>query len=104
KIEPPVMATLPYVMGANGNKKLSKRDGAKDILDYKKEGYLPEALINFLATLGWNDGTEQEIFSEQELIKKFSLERVQHSGARFDEQRLLWLNGQWIRKISLDEL
>lgn len=103
-IKPPVMATLPFVMGANGNKKLSKRDGAKDLLDYKREGYLPEALMNFLATLGWNDGTEQEVFSETELIKKFSLERVQHSGARFDEQRLLWLNGQWIRKISLDEL
>ncbi len=104
EIKPPIMATLPFVMGASGNKKLSKRDGAKDLLDYKREGYLPEALMNFLATLGWNDGTEQEVFSESELVEKFSLERVQHSGARFDEQRLLWLNGQWIRKISLDEL
>jgi glutamyl-tRNA synthetase len=104
EIKPPVMATLPFVMGEAGNKKLSKRDGAKDVLDYKREGYLPEALMNFLATLGWNDGSEQEIFSEKELIEKFSLDRVQHSGARFDEQRLLWLNGQWIRKISLNEL
>lgn len=104
EIKPPIMATLPFVMGASGNKKLSKRDGAKDLLDYKREGYLPEALMNFLATLGWNDGTEQEVFSEKELVEKFSLERVQHSGARFDEQRLLWLNGQWIRKISLNEL
>ncbi|MCA9339095.1 glutamate--tRNA ligase, partial [Candidatus Saccharibacteria bacterium] len=57
EIQPPIMATLPFVMGASGNKKLSKRDGAKDLLDYKREGYLPEALMNFLATLGWNDGT-----------------------------------------------
>src|SRR5581483_11553864 len=72
-IDRPVLATLPYVMGPDGKKKLSKRDGAKDILDYKREGYLPEALVSFLATLGWNDGTEQEIFTPEELIKKFDL-------------------------------
>lgn len=60
--------------------------------------------MNFLATLGWNDGTEQEIFSKDELIEKFSLNRVQKSPARFDEQRLLWLNGQWIRRLTLDDL
>lgn len=103
-IEPPALATLPYVMGPDGKKKLSKRDGAKDVLDYRREGYLPEALINFLATLGWNDGTEQEIFSLDELIKKFQLDRVQRSGARFDEQRLTWMNGHYIREISLDDL
>jgi glutamyl-tRNA synthetase len=104
EIERPKLATLPYVMGPDGKKKLSKRDGAKDILDYKREGYLPEALINFLATLGWNDGTEQEIFSLEELIKKFSLARVHHSGAAFDEQRLLWLDGHYIRQTPLDKL
>jgi glutamyl-tRNA synthetase len=104
QIEHPVLATLPYVMSIDGQKKLGKRDGAKDILQYKREGYLPEAMVNFLATLGWNDGTEQEIFSVQELIDKFSLERVQKSPARFDEKRLLWLNGRWIRRLSLDEL
>ncbi len=103
-IERPKLATLPYVMGPDGKKKLSKRDGAKDILDYKQEGYLPEALINFLATLGWNDGTEQEIFSVDELLKKFELSRVHHGGARFDEQRLLWMNGHYIRELSIDEL
>ena len=61
-------------------------------------------MLNFLASMGWNDGTEQEIFSREELIEKFSLERVQRSGARFDEKRLLWLNGQWIRRLSLDDL
>ncbi len=103
-IEFPVFATLPYVLGPDGNKKLSKRDGAKDILDYKKEGYLPEALVSFLATLGWNDGTEQEIFSIKELVDKFSLKRVQKSGARFDEQRLIWVNGHFIRELPSDKL
>jgi len=103
-IDPPILATLPYVMGPDGKKKLSKRDGAKDILDYKKEGYLPEALISFLATLGWNDGTTQEIYTVDDLLKKFSLKRIQKSGARFDEQRLLWMNGHYIRELSLDEL
>lgn len=103
-IAPPIMATLPYVMADDGRKKLGKRDGAKDILDYARDGYLPEAMMNFLATLGWNDGTEQELFTEEELIEKFDLSRVQRSGAAFDEQRLLWMNGQWIRRLSLDDL
>lgn len=103
-LERPVLATLPFVMAIDGKKKLGKRDGAKDTLEYAKEGYLPEAMVNFLATLGWNDGTEQEIFSMEELIEKFSLDRVQKSPARFDEQRLLWLNGQHIRSLSLDDL
>lgn len=103
-IELPRFATLPYVLGRDGNKKLSKRDGAKDILDYKREGYLPQSLISFLATLGWNDGTEQETFTVGELVKKFELGRVQRSGAKFDEQRLLWVNGHFIRESKLDEL
>lgn len=102
--ERPVLATLPFVMAIDGKKKLGKRDGAKDILEYASAGYLPETMANFLATLGWNDGTEQEIFSMDELIEKFSLNRVQKSPARFDEQRLLWLNGQHIRALSLDDL
>lgn len=103
-VERPTLATLPFVMAIDGKKKLGKRDGAKDILEYGKEGYLPEAMANFLATLGWNDGTEQEVFTMQELIDTFSLSRVQKSPARFDEQRLLWLNGQHIRALSLDDL
>ena len=103
-INRPLLATLPYVMSPDGKKKLSKRDGAKDILDYKREGYLPAALISFLATLGWNDGTEQEIFTVGELIKKFGLSRVHHSGARFDDKRLEWVNGHFIREAPLDRL
>lgn len=104
ELEPPIMATMPHILAPDGNKKLGKRDGAKDVLDYIREGFLPETMLNFIASLGWNDGTEQEIFSVQELIEKFSLERVQHSGARFDEQRLLWMNGAHIRGLAIDDL
>jgi glutamyl-tRNA synthetase len=104
EIEPPIMACLPHILAPDGKKKLGKRDGAKSVQEYRKEGILPETMLNFLASMGWNDGTEQEIFSRDELIVKFSLARVQRSGARFDEQRLIWMNGQWIRKLSLDEL
>jgi glutamyl-tRNA synthetase len=104
ELTPPIMATLPHVLGPSGTKKLSKRDGAKDVLDYLREGYLPEAMVNFIATLGWNDGSEQELFTIDELIQKFSLDHVQKSGARFDEQRLLWMNGSFIRNLPLDEL
>lgn len=103
-IEVPVMACLPHILAPDGKKKLGKRDGAKGVQEYRQDGILPEAMLNFLASMGWNDGTEQEIFSREELIAKFSLDRVQRSGARFDEQRLLWLNGQWIRRLSLDDL
>jgi len=103
-IERPLLATLPYVMGPDGKKKLSKRDGAKDILDYRQTGYIREALLSFLATLGWNDGTTQEIYSIDELIAKFQLSRVQRGGAKFDEQRLNWVDGFLIRHLPLDDL
>lgn len=104
EITPPVLACLPHIMAPDGKKKLGKRDGAKSVDEYRVDGILPEAMLNFLVSMGWNDGTEQEIFTREELIDKFSLERVQRSGARFDEQRLLWMNGQWIRSLSLDDL
>lgn len=104
EVAPPTFATLPFIMGPDGKKKLSKRDGAKDVMTYAREGYLPETILNFLASLGWNDGTEQEIFSVQELVEKFSLNRVQRGGAKFDEQRLLWMNGAHIRALSIDDL
>ncbi|HMR72634.1 MAG TPA: glutamate--tRNA ligase [Candidatus Saccharibacteria bacterium] len=100
----PVLACMPHIMAPDGKKKLGKRDGAKSVTDYRTDGILPETMLNFLASLGWNDGTEQELFSKDELIEKFSLERVQKSSARFDEARLLWMNGQWIRRLSLDDL
>lgn len=100
----PIFAHMPHIMNEQGNKKLGKRDGAKDVLDYIRDGYLPETMMSFIATMGWNDGTEQEVFTKAELIEKFSLSRVQKSGARFDEKRLLWMNGHFIRELSLDEL
>jgi len=103
-INPPVLATLPHIMAEQGNKKLSKRDGAKDVLDYIQQGYPAEALVSFIATLGWNDGTEQEVFSRKELISKFSLGRVQKSGAQFDERRLGWVSGNIIRQTPTEDL
>ncbi len=84
--------------------KLSKRHGALSLSEYKEQGYLPETLINFLAFLGWNPGDEREIFSLRTLIKEFSLERCQKSGAVFNAQRLDWINGFYIRHKSLDKL
>jgi glutamyl-tRNA synthetase len=71
---------------------------------FRDQGYLPEALLNYLALLGWNPGTSQEIFSVDELVKVFSFDRVQHAGARFDWEKLNWINGAYIRMLSDDEL
>lgn len=104
ELTPPILACLPHILAPDGKKKLGKRDGAKSVNDYRTDGILPEAMLNFLASMGWNDGTEQEIFTKEELIEKFSLERVQRSGARFDEKRLLWMNGHWIRSLEINDL
>lgn len=104
KIERPLFATPPPVLNDTGKRKLSKREGAKQVLDYKNMGIMPEALVNFLAMLGWNDGTIQEIFTIEELIAKFDLSRVQKSGAQFREDHLLYINGVYIRQLGLDEL
>ena len=98
-LKAPKLVSLPHILAPTGNKKLGKRDGAKSVTEYRDDGILPEAMLNYLACLGWNDGSEQEIYSKEELIKKFSLARIQTSGARYDETKLVWLNGQWIRKI-----
>lgn len=95
----PVLVSLPHILAPQGNKKLGKRDGAKSVTEYRDDGVLPEAMLNYLACLGWNDGTEKEIYTKDELIDVFSLDRIQTSGARYDETKLLWLNGQWLRRI-----
>ena len=102
-LERPHFVSLPHILAPTGNKKLGKRDGAKSVTEYRSDGVLAEAMLNYLACLGWNDGTEQEIYTKEELIKKFSLDRIQNSGARYDEVKLLWMNGQWIRKIFTEE-
>ena len=98
-LERPFLISLPHILAPTGNKKLGKRDGAKSVTEYRDDGVLPEAMLNYLACLGWNDGTEQEIYTKDELIEKFSINRIQNSGARYDETKLFWMNGQWIRRI-----
>jgi glutamyl-tRNA synthetase len=109
--EAPEFAHLPLILKPIGNGKLSKRDGEKlgfpvfplqwtttegTSLGYKENGYFPEAVINFLALLGWNDGTEQEIFSLEELVEKFDLSRVNKAGAKFDPEKNKWFNHQYL--------
>ena len=98
-LDRPKLVSLPHILAPTGNKKLGKRDGAKSVTEYRDDGVLAEAMLNYLACLGWNDGTEQEIYTKDELIDRFSLDRIQNSGARYDETKLLWVNGQWIRRI-----
>ena len=99
----PKFVSLPHILAPQGNRKLSKRDGAKSVTEYRADGVLAEAILNYLACLGWNDGTEQEIYTKDELIQSFSLDRIQNSGARYDETKLLWMNGQWMRRIYDEE-
>lgn len=99
-ITPPKFVTLPPILGEGGNKKLGKRDGAKDILEYRNEGYVPNAMVNFLAFLGWNPGGEKEIMTPQEIVNEFSIERIHKSGAMFNEEKLLWMNKEHIRLQS----
>src|ERR1700730_17979515 len=114
----PEWAHLPLILGPNG--KLSKRDALKygfpvftmnwtdpktgELTEgFKEKGFLPEAFINFLALLGWNDGTEQEIFTKEQLIEKFSIERVHSSGAKFDYEKAKWFNHEWIKQLKIDD-
>ena len=115
----PQWAHLPLILGPGG--KLSKRDGAKygfpvfamnwtdpktnELIEgFKEKGFLPEAFINLLAVLGWNDGTEQEIFPMNELIEKFSIDRVHKAGAKFDFEKAKWFNHEWIKNSTVENL
>lgn len=118
--ERPLFAHLPLILRPDGNGKLSKRDGDRlgfpvfpiDWLNpdgekysgYRENGYFPEAFINMLALLGWNPGTQQEIFSLDQLVKEFSLERVGKSGSRFDPEKTRWFNQQYLRARSNEDL
>ncbi len=104
EIKPPFFATLPPIMAKDGKKKLGKRDGAKDVLEYRNEGYLESAMVNFLALLGWNPGDDREIFSMDELIKVFDISRIGHSGAQMSDEKLDWINKEHIKKLSVDDL
>lgn len=98
----PFYAHLSLVL-ATDRTKLSKRKGAKALTEYRNKGYLPEAMLNYLAFLGWNPGDDKEILSESELINQFTLERVQKSGAIFDETKLLWINKEYIKRMPEED-
>ncbi len=116
--DPPVFAHLPLLLKPDGKGKLSKRDGDKmgfpvfplywpygeTAKGYREEGYYADAFVNMLALLGWNPGTEQEIFSMDELVEAFSLERVGKSGSRFDPEKAKWFNHQYLQKRPVDAL
>jgi glutamyl-tRNA synthetase len=101
--EPPVFVHLPIILGPDRSK-LSKRHGATSTLDYRDKGYLPEAMANYLALLGWSLDASSEIFSCEELVRHFSLERIVQSPAVFNGEKLLWMNGMYLRRLPLEEL
>lgn len=101
--EPPIYAHLPLILGPD-KKKLSKRNGDAAVKDYQEAGYLPEVLMNFIALLGWSEGTDKELYTREELIAKFSLENVTNHPAVFDVVKLEWMNGLAIRSMPLTEL
>lgn len=96
----PVFVTLPPIMGPDGKKKLSKRDGAKDLLEYRDDGYLPTAMRNFLALIGWNPGGDQELFDDAALTEAFTLDKIQKSGGAFNEEKLKWMNKEYLEQLS----
>ena len=100
--QPPQFAHLPMILGPD-RAKLSKRHGATNISEYQKQGYLPDAMVNFLALLGWSLDDRTELLSREELIKYFSLERVGKTAAVFNKDKLEWMNGVYLRKLSLGE-
>ncbi len=102
EFEPPQFAHLPMILGADRSK-LSKRHGAVSITEYRHQGYLPEAMVNFLALLGWSLDDKTELMSRDELIRKFSLERVSRTAAIFNQDKLDWMNGVYIRHLSLED-
>ena len=100
--EPPLFAHLPMILGP-GRAKLSKRHGAVSITEYYEQGYLPEAMVNFLALLGWSLDDKTEILTQQELVDNFSLERISKTAAFFDRDKLDWMDGVYIRSLTADE-
>ena len=101
--EVPQFAHLPMLLGSD-RAKLGKRHGSTSIRQFREQGYLPEAMINFLALLGWSLDDKTEIISREDLIKHFSLERVSKTAAIFNYEKLQWMNGVYIRGLSVDDL
>jgi len=104
EIKRPEFVMLPPIMGPDGKKKLGKRDGAKDFLEYEKEGYLPEAMLNFLAFIGWSPDGEQEILTPEEFINLFDIKKIHISGGKFNEEKLDWINKEHIKRLNKNQL
>lgn len=111
----PKWAHLPLILKPDGNGKLSKRDGERlgfpvfplswqENIGFREKGFLPQAFANMLAMLGWNDGSEQEVFSMQELIEKFEISRIHKAGAKFSYEKAIWFNTEWFRKLEMLQL
>ncbi len=101
---PQAFAHMPLILAPDGGKLSKRKHPEANLVLYREQGYLPEAMVNYLALLGWNPGTEREIFTFEELVEEFSFDRVQHGGARFDRKKLDWINGEYIRACSDDDL
>jgi glutamyl-tRNA synthetase len=101
---PRAYAHMPLILAKDGSKMSKRKHPELNLVLYREQGYLPEALLNYLALLGWNPGTAQEIFTFDELVHAFSFERVQHGGARFDWEKLNWINGEYIRALDDNDL
>jgi glutamyl-tRNA synthetase len=102
-VEPPLFAHLPLLHGPDG-KKLSKRHGAASVQELRDAGYLPAAVRNYIALLGWGDTDDETLISTEELVRRFDVSRVSKNPAQFDEKKLRWMNGRYLRELSLDEL
>ena len=103
EIQRPELVTLPPILGPDGKKKLGKRDGAKDFLEYSKDGYLPDAMLNFLAFIGWNPGGDREIFTREELIESFSINKIHISGGQFNVEKLDWINHEHLKLLKKED-
>ncbi len=101
---PLAYAHMPLILAKDGAKLSKRKHPESNLMLFREQGYLPEAMINYLALLGWNPGTTQEIFTFDELVHAFSFDRVQHAGARFDWEKLNWINGEYIRRLDDEEL
>jgi glutamyl-tRNA synthetase len=99
----PLFAHVPLILGPD-KRRLSKRHGATSVTEYKRQGYLPEAMVNFLAMLGWSPGNDQEVFTRDELVRAFSLEGISSSNAVFNPEKLDWFNSQHIIRMPIEEL
>ncbi|MDE2188373.1 MAG: glutamate--tRNA ligase [Patescibacteria group bacterium] len=99
----PAFATLPSILRDDRTKKLGKRDGAKDVLEYQREGYLAEAFFNYLVLIGWNPGDDREVMSREEIIQAFDIGKVQKAGGAFDEEKLRWMNKQHMNRLSNED-